>query len=108
MNTLIASLSADLLREVAAARFDPTVATAALPLTLGGTGTLGTVVAVWRAQSWNRGNELLASSTSARPTIERAIEFDAGARALGLLPEVSYLPLIESSAARDAYCRDHG
>jgi hypothetical protein len=106
VNTLIASLSADLLREVAQ-RFDPTVATAALPLTLGGAGTFGTFVALWRAQSWARGNELLAASADRQPAIAQGIEFDSATRALAILPQVSYLPLLENSAARDAYCADH-
>ncbi|MGE3074052.1 MAG: DUF5995 family protein [Dehalococcoidia bacterium] len=105
VNDLIESLSARLLSEVAD-RFDPTVATAQLPLVLGGAPSFGAFVALWRSESWVNGNQLIGAGSN-RASIESQIETNAGARALAILPEVSYLPFVESASTRDAYCAKH-
>jgi hypothetical protein len=104
VNHLIENLSSGLLREVTE-RFDPTVATAELPLVLGGASSFGAFVTLWRSESWVLGNELLSNSD--RTGTEQRIEFNATTRALAILPETSYLPFIESSADRDAFCKAH-
>ncbi|MGE0600796.1 MAG: DUF5995 family protein [Dehalococcoidia bacterium] len=105
VNDLIQNLSANLLSEVAD-RFDPTVSTAELPLVLGGAQSFGAFVALWRSESWVNGNQLISAGSN-RASIESQIETNAGARALAILPEVSYLPFVESASTRDAYCAKH-
>ena len=106
VSRIIEQISAPALDQIAA-RFDPTLRTAEIPLQLGGRLALGQLVALWRTQSWARGIALRDAAASARPAIQRQIETSAAARATAILAATSYLPLIQSSQNRDAYCQAH-
>lgn len=103
---LITGMSVPVL-ERTGARFDPTIHTAEIPLFLGGSRSFGQVIALWRTESWARGIALRDAAPSDRPAIEQQIETSATARAAAIVAATSYVPLLDSSKARDAYCRAH-
>ena len=103
VNSMIADLSEGLIDEVAE-RFDPSLATASFALSFAGADSFGALVTLWRADSWVKGNALLGATAGERADLATRVELESLARALALLPEVSYLPFIEGPQGRDAFC----
>jgi hypothetical protein len=90
--------------EHAAARFDPTIGGAALPILLGGRRTFGQLIALWRTESWALGIALRDAGQAQRPEIEQRVETSAAARATAILGATAFVPVMEDSSRRDAYC----
>ena len=108
VNTLILQISQGVLQEVAS-RFDPTVAAGEVPFALGAGQTFGQIVTAWRTESWQSGVELAGAATPVPNAISEKVEATAESRAQAIHASLTYLPVIEGPAARDAYCAaDHG
>jgi len=90
-----------------ARRFDPALALASIPLALGGEKTVGRLVGAWRTEAWRNGIALRNARGAARATVAQRIESTAVLRADAIVAATSYLPLVESSQKRDAYCAAH-
>jgi len=86
---------------------DASVALGRIPLELGGAGTFGDLVAQWRTESWRNGVELRDAAPAQRAGAEQQISTTADVRAALIRAATAYLPLIESSAPRDAFCAAH-
>jgi hypothetical protein len=104
VNKILDLVISPLLDEIAA-HYDPTVRV------VPGIGSLGDflefqALPTWRETAW-RNAELLASApnAAARKLVATTIEQTAAAEATTLLTLTRYLPLLTSSAPRDAYCR---
>jgi hypothetical protein len=107
VNRIIERLSDSALNRVAD-RFDPTVSLARLPIALrAGRRTFGGLVALWRAEAWRNGRALRLAAPAERPAVERRIETRATLRAGAILAGTRYLPVVQSSRQRDAYCASH-
>ena len=96
----------DITAEIAR-RFDPTVDDANLPTGLDDAGVFQTL-AGWREKAW-RSAELLAAAPTpeARESVVQAIENDAATEARAIEASTAYLPLVQSSGPRDAFCALH-
>ena len=103
---LIESKSVAAVAELAA-RFDPGLRLVQVPLTLGGRRSLGGLIGLWRTEAWRNGIALRDARGSARPAEARRIESTARLRAGLIVAGTAYLPLVESSRSRDAYCAAH-
>lgn len=104
--TIIESKSVVALKELAA-RFDPALAAAVVPLELGGRGSLAALIGLWRSEAWANGIALADARGSARAAVARRIERTALLRADAIVAATAYLPVVQSSRARDAYCAAH-
>ena len=93
--------------EKSATRFDPAIRTAEIPILFGGRVPFGQLIALWRAESWANGITLRDSTPADRSAVEQRIEATAAARAAAIVAATSYVPLLESTDARDAYCQSH-
>lgn len=93
------------LRELAA-RFDPSISLV-LPVAIAGKRTVGALIGLWRTEAWRNGIALRDARGAARTAIERRIESTALLRADAIVAATSYVPLVESSRTRDAYCAAH-
>jgi hypothetical protein len=90
-----------------AARFDPTIDDASDPLGASGWG-LFQMVSGWRENAWRNAEALVSAPTpAARALVAASIEADANAAAQAILLSQSYVPLLSSTAPRDAYCAAH-
>ena len=90
-----------------AARFDPAMDDTQDPFGIGN-WTLFQMVSAWRENAWRNAEALVAAPTpAARALVAANIEADANAAAQGILTSQSYLPLVQSSASRDAFCAVH-
>jgi hypothetical protein len=91
----------------AAQRFDPAINNTNLPGTLD-EAAFFQVVAGWREVAW-RNAERLASApdAAARAQVAQSIEDYAASAAQTIRDTNRYVPLVQSSAARDAYCAVH-
>jgi Family of unknown function (DUF5995) len=105
VNRIIQRLAGSALREVAM-RFDPSVAVARLPVVFG-PRTFGELIGLWRAEAWRNGVALRLATPAERPAVARRIESLASVRAAGIVAATAYLPVIQSSRSRDAYCAAH-
>jgi hypothetical protein len=103
---VIESRSGPVIAELAR-RFDPTLAYAEVPLSLGGRRTVGQLIGVWRDEAWRNGVALRDARGADRAAVAKRIEDVAGARAAAIVAATAYLPLVQSSRVRDAYCRAH-
>jgi hypothetical protein len=103
VDQFLAGVIGPLLDEIAA-RFDPT-ATAYGPA---GTAAALSLLATWRELSWHNA-ELLAGAHAGpgQDIVAQLIETSSAAEAESLVAGSSYLPLLQSSSARDNYCADH-
>jgi hypothetical protein len=90
-----------------ATRFDPGLRLAQVPLTLGGRRSLGRLIGLWRTEAWRNGIALRDAHGPARAAAARRIESTARLRAGLIVAGTAYLPLVESSRSRDAYCVAH-
>jgi Family of unknown function (DUF5995) len=106
VNIILNRVADDILAETAR-RFDPTVDDTNLPTSLDDTALFQTLAA-WREKAW-RNAELLAAAPTpeARELVVAGIEQDAATEARMLVASMGYLPLLQSSAARDAFCAAH-
>jgi len=104
--SVIESKSEPVIAELAG-RFDPALDAAAVPLSLGGVRTVGQLIGVWRDEAWRNGVALREARGSDRSAVARRIEEIARLRAEATVAATAYLPLAESSRARDAYCEAH-
>jgi hypothetical protein len=91
----------------AAARFDPSVTDLSTPYGITWTVFMQ-IIEVWREAAW-RNAELLVDAPSAaiRATVAQTIETTAAATAVALRTTYSYLPLVMTTASRDAFCSTH-
>jgi len=103
---VIESKSVPVIAELAR-RFDPALAFATVPLTLGGTRTVGQLIGVWRTEAWQNGIALRDARGAARAAVAQRIENVARLRADAIVAATAYLPVVQSSSSRDAYCRAH-
>jgi Family of unknown function (DUF5995) len=91
----------------AGARFDPHVINVRTPYGTGYTALLQLLVA-WRELAWRNAELLVAAPTElARSLVAQEIETAAAVEARALALANGYVPLLSSSAARDAYCAAH-
>jgi hypothetical protein len=106
VNIILNRVMDDVIAEIAR-RFDPSIDDSDLPTSLDSTG-LFQVVAAWREKAW-RNAELLATAPTAdaRALVVQQIEQDAATEARTIVAATAYLPLVQSSAPRDAYCAVH-
>ncbi|MBO9523231.1 MAG: hypothetical protein J7518_16985 [Nocardioidaceae bacterium] len=90
-----------------AARFDPSMDDTADPFGLGN-WTLFQMVSAWRENAWRNAEALVSAPTpAARALVAQSIETQANLVAQTILTSQSYLPLIQSSVSRDAFCSVH-
>ncbi len=91
-----------------ARRFDPTTDDTRLPGRLDAT-LLFQTIAAWREGAWRNAELLVAAPTpTARRLVEAEIEAQAAAQAEVLRTARTYVPGLQSSAERDAWCAAHG
>jgi hypothetical protein len=89
-----------------ARRFDPALAAADVPLSLGRV-TFRRLIAAWRDEAWRNGVALRDARGRARAAVARRIENVAELRAKAIVAATEYVPLVQSSRSRDAYCEAH-
>jgi len=90
-----------------AQRFDPAMDDTQDPFAIGN-WTLFQMVSAWRENAWRNAEALVsAPNAAARALVAANIENDANLAAQAILTSQSYLPLVQSSASRDAYCAVH-
>jgi hypothetical protein len=90
-----------------AQRFDPTMDDTQDPFGLGN-WTLFQMVSDWRENAWRNAEALVSAPTpDARALVAANIEAQANTIAQGILTSQSYVPLVSSTAPRDAYCAVH-
>ena len=106
VNIILNRVTDDVIAEIAR-RFDPAVDDTDLPTSLDGTA-LFQIIAAWREKAW-RSAELLAAAPTpaARDLVVSQIEQDAATEARLIVASTAYLPLVQNSAARDAFCAVH-
>jgi len=91
----------------ASARFDPHVLNVQTPYGTGYTALLQLLVA-WRELAWRNAELLVTAPTPlVRSLVAQEIETTAGLEAQSIVLANGYIPLLSSSAARDAYCAAH-
>jgi hypothetical protein len=103
---VIESKSQASLRDLAQ-RFDPALAAGTVVLAAGGRRTVGQLIGIWRTEAWTDGIRLRDARGPAHAAEEQRIEAIAAARAGAIVAATSYVPVVESSASRDTYCRSH-
>ncbi len=90
-----------------AARFDPSIDDSADPLGIGN-AALFQMVSSWRENAWRNAEALVSAPTAAaRALVAANIETQANTAAQGILATMSYVPLLSSTAPRDAFCAAH-
>jgi Family of unknown function (DUF5995) len=91
----------------AADRFDPTIEQTNAPGYLDETAFFQSV-AGWREIAWRNAERLAsAPNDAARALVAQSIEDYAASQAALIQAGSRYVPLVQSSAARDAYCSLH-
>ena len=106
INQIIIQTSQGVLHDVGS-RLDPSVALAQIPIALGAQSSFGELIAQWRSESWRNGMTLRAAAGAQRATVERQINDAADLRAVLIRGATAYLPLIQDSTQRDAFCAAH-
>lgn len=96
----------------AAARLDPSVnlgLPTSVPLVTGlGNQTFFNVVEAWREGAWRNAERLAAAPDAAsRAAVAADIEAYAASQAQLIRASTAYVPLLQNSASRDAYCAAH-
>jgi hypothetical protein len=90
-----------------AARFDPSMDDAADPLGVGN-WTIFQMVSAWRENAWRNAEALINAPTpEARALVAANIEANANMIAESLISTQGYVPLLSSTATRDAFCAAH-
>jgi hypothetical protein len=106
VNVILNHVFEPLLAEIGR-RFDPTIDDTELPTSLDD-AALFQLLAAWREDAW-RNAELLADAVTpaARDLVAAQIENTAATEARAIVASTAYPPLLNGSAARDAYCAVH-
>jgi len=90
-----------------AARFDPSMDDTADPYGIGN-AALFQMVSLWRENAWRNAEALVsAPNAAARALVSANIETQANVVAQGILTSQSYLPLVNTTGPRDAFCATH-
>jgi hypothetical protein len=90
-----------------AARFDPSIDDTADPFGVGN-AALFQMVSLWRENAWRNAEALVSAPTdAARALVSANIETQANLVAQGIVSAESYLPLVNTTAARDSFCAAH-
>ncbi len=90
-----------------AARFDPAMDDTADPFGIGN-AVLFQLVSGWRENAWRNAEALVSAPTAtARAAVAANIESQANTAAQVILNSQSYIPLLNSTGPRDAYCAVH-
>jgi hypothetical protein len=106
VNEILNRVTDDVIAEVAR-RFDPTIDDTNLPTFLDDFVLFQTIVS-WRETAWRHAELLaLAPTPEARELVAQEIEGYAASQARTIRAATRYLPLLGSSAARDAFCATH-
>jgi hypothetical protein len=91
-----------------ARRFDPSIGTFSIPVLDVDEKTFAALIVNWREESWRNGARLLAAKTPREhAAVAAEIEATATSRAIAIRGATTYLPFIDSTAERDAYCQAH-
>ena len=91
----------------ASARFDPHIINVQTPYGTGYTALLQLLVA-WRELAWRNAELLVTAPTDlVRSLVAQDIETNAALEARSIALANGYVPLLSSSADRDAYCAAH-
>jgi len=107
VNTFLNRVPDEMVPELAR-RFDPTIDDSDVPTHIDDIVKFQSVPA-WREAAWRNAERLVAARTSAeRAMVAAQIEAYAAAQALILRQATAYLPALQSSAARDAFCAVNG
>lgn len=103
VNEFLNRVTDGLVTEIAR-RFDPTVDDANLPTSVDDVA-LFQVIASWRESAWRNAERLAtAPDERSRAVVAADIETYAASQAEALRRSTAYLPTVQSSASRDAYC----
>ena len=95
---------ADAMVATLASTFDPTVS-AAHVATLGlGADNLATIFMGWRETAWQEAQRILALPEDRRATALEQVDARVATSSLAIRAATSYLPVVQSSAERDAFC----
>lgn len=108
VNVILNHVEGPIITEIAQ-RFDPTIDDVNAPGTLDETALLQLLFA-WREDAWRNAERLAAAPTpDDRALVAQSIEDQAAAEARTIMATNAYVPPLQSSAARDAYCAvNHG
>lgn len=107
VNTFLNRVPDELVPELAR-RFDPTIDDSDVPTEIDAIVKFQSVPA-WREVAWRNAERLVAARTSfERAMVTTDIEAYAASQAVLLRRATAYLPVFQSSAARDAYCAING
>jgi hypothetical protein len=105
VNEFLNRVTDDLYAEIAR-RFDPTIDDGELPGEADNTAAFQ-VIPAWRETAWRNAERLVTAETpEARAHVAESIEAYAASQAEAIRQVTAYGPL-QTSAARDAYCRTH-
>ena len=106
VNVFLNRVTDGLIAEIAS-RFDPTADDADLPTSIDYVGVFQ-LIPTWREIAWRNAERLATAPTGqARAAVAAEIEGYAASQAETIRRSTSYLPGVQSSAARDAYCSAH-
>ena len=86
---------------------DPSLSLARVPIVLGAQPSFGALISLWRTESWQNGIALRDATPANRGVVAARIGRTADLRTALIEGATSYLPLIEDSTSRDAYCAAH-
>jgi hypothetical protein len=90
-----------------AARFDPSINSASDPYGITN-AALFQMVSAWRENAWRNAEALVsAPDAAARAVVAASIETQANTAAQAILSSQSYIPLLNSTGPRDAFCAVH-
>lgn len=107
VNVFLNRVTDGLIAEIAA-RFDPTADDQNAPGSIDDVGIFQ-IIPTWRELAWRNAERLVSAPTAqARAQVAAEIEDYAASQAEGIRRSTAYLPVVQSSAARDAYCSAHG
>lgn len=106
VNVFLNRVTDDLIAEIAR-RFDSTADDSNLPTSIDDVGIFQ-LIPTWRELAWRNAERLAtAPDEQARAVVAADIERYAASQAEAIRRTTSYLPVGQSSAARDAYCSAH-
>lgn len=106
VNVFLNWVVSPLLAEIAA-RFDPSVDDLDTPYGLSWTALMQ-ILETWREAAWRNAELLVAApDAAARAVVAQTIETSAAATATTIRASYSYVPLLVTTASRDAYCAAH-
>jgi hypothetical protein len=107
VNEFLNRVTEPLIAEVAR-RFDPSISGLDVQGTQLDATTLFQAIVVWRETAWRNAELLVAAkSAAARATVAAEIETQAATIQSTLKTANAYVPLVTSSAGRDAFCSTH-